>query len=36
MKPFGAVDAQNGALGICRSVVTDSHNFDEEQDPDLH
>jgi hypothetical protein len=33
-----AVDAHNGSLeaqnGVYRSVVADSHHFDEEQDPD--
>ncbi len=33
------MEAQNGAAGVCKPAVVDSHYFDEEQkktDPDLH
>jgi hypothetical protein len=26
--------AQNGPLSVCRPMVAESHDFDEEQDPD--
>jgi hypothetical protein len=33
------MEARNGAVGVCKPAVVDSHYFDEEQkktDPDLH
>ncbi len=47
MQPLRAVDAHNRGRGggggvkmmpwrVCRPVVVDSHNFDEQQDPDPH
>jgi hypothetical protein len=39
MEAWRTVEAQNGGLysvHICMPVVADSHNLDEEQDPDLH
>jgi hypothetical protein len=39
MEPWRDLDAHNGGVEAqkmkpCRSVVADSHHFDEEQDPD--
>jgi hypothetical protein len=32
----GCVEAQNGAVRVCKPVVSYSHHFDEEQDTDPH
>jgi hypothetical protein len=41
MVPWRALDAHNGGVGlkmepwrVFRPVISDSHHFDEEQDPD--
>jgi hypothetical protein len=31
----GGLEAQNGAVRVCRPEFADSHHFDEEQDLDL-
>jgi hypothetical protein len=28
------MEAQNGAVEVCSTVIADTHQFDEQQDPD--